>query len=431
MPFTVHSPFKALKKRWHSNAGYHEVLKVAIPLILSTTAWSIQHVVDRIFLTWYSSDAIAASVPAGILNFTVMSLFIGTAGYVSTFVAQYYGAERDHRIGPVIWQGVYIACIGAAVHLIIIPAAGPLFRFIGHSSSVQRLEADYFKVLCAGAGLATVLSGCFSFTCYLIMILQTCHNNRFHTRSGWRIDIALFKRLIRFGLPGGIQFFLDVAGFSVFILLIGRISTASLAATNIALNINSLAFMPMIGCGIAVSILVGQYLGKNKPDCAEKCVYSGFYITIAYISVWTIVYIALPHMLLLPYQLMARQADFRQIRDLAVILLRFVAVYSLFDTMNIIFASALKGAGDTRYIMYMLGLFSICGLVIPSYIALEILHRGILTLWTIVTAYIILLGFSFLLRFIKGPWKSMRVIEESVPVFPTRMPDIPGSEFEV
>jgi hypothetical protein len=36
------------------------------------------------FLAWYSPESLAASTPAGILNYTVMSLFIGTAGYVST-----------------------------------------------------------------------------------------------------------------------------------------------------------------------------------------------------------------------------------------------------------------------------------------------------------------------------------------------------------
>ena len=91
-----------LKNRWNSVGGYREVLVVAIPLILSTATWSIQHFVDRMFLTWYSPETIAAAMPAGMLSFTVISIFMGTAGYVSTFVAQYHGARRFHRIGPLL-----------------------------------------------------------------------------------------------------------------------------------------------------------------------------------------------------------------------------------------------------------------------------------------------------------------------------------------
>ncbi|NIW98799.1 MAG: hypothetical protein GWN13_11235 [Phycisphaerae bacterium] len=96
-----------LKQRWRERSGYGEVLKIAFPLILSTGSWSVQHFIDRMFLTWYSPQAIAASMPAGLLFWTVISLFVGMAVYVNTFVAQYYGAKRKDRVGPSVWQGIY------------------------------------------------------------------------------------------------------------------------------------------------------------------------------------------------------------------------------------------------------------------------------------------------------------------------------------
>ena len=111
--------------RWTSTGGYREVLVIAVPLILSTSAWSVQHFVDRMFLSWYSPETLAASMPAGILFFTLMSLFIGTASYVSTFVAQYFGAERYERIGPALWQGVYISLLGGLLLLCLIPFFNP------------------------------------------------------------------------------------------------------------------------------------------------------------------------------------------------------------------------------------------------------------------------------------------------------------------
>lgn len=61
-----------LAKRWSSEGGYRSILSIAVPLILSTGAWSILHFVDRMFLTWYSPEAIAAAMPAGMVNITTM-----------------------------------------------------------------------------------------------------------------------------------------------------------------------------------------------------------------------------------------------------------------------------------------------------------------------------------------------------------------------
>jgi MATE family multidrug resistance protein len=308
-----------LKKRWNSDGGYREVLVIAIPLILSTATWSVQHFVDRMFLAWYSPETIAAAMPAGMLHFSMVSIFMGTAGYVSTFVAQYYGAKRYHRIGPALWQGVYISMIGGLLILIAIPFAGPIFSLVGHSPQVQQNEVEYFRILCLGvgfyiasyalsgffsgrgktwpvmwvnvlttivnltldyalifgnwgfpelgirgAGIATVAAGVFSFLLFLAVLASGNTNRTYQTLKGWRLDKELFIRLLRYGFPSGAQFFLEMAGFTGFILVVGRLGTASLAATNIAFNINTLAFMPMIGFGIAISVIVGQYLGACR-----------------------------------------------------------------------------------------------------------------------------------------------------------------------
>ena len=156
---------RALQRRWADPGGYREVLTMAFPLILSTATWSLQQFIDRMFLTWYSPDAVAASAPAGVLNYTLMSIFIGTAGYVSTFVAQYHGAGRPERIGPVIWQGVWLALFGGLLLLPVAFLAGPIFRLSATPPELQAQEAVYFRMLCLGAFfpiLSSALSGFFS-----------------------------------------------------------------------------------------------------------------------------------------------------------------------------------------------------------------------------------------------------------------------------
>ena len=163
-------------------------------------------------------------------------------------------------------------------------------------------------------------------------------NRVFHTLKGWKPDGELFKRILRFGLPAGTQFFLDMASFTIFILILGRLGTISLVASNIAFNINSLAFMPMIGCGNGISVLVGQYLGKGRPDLAERSSYSGLHLTFIYMITISIAYVAVPQIFIAPFAAKADPTIFGEISSLSVVLLRFVAVYSIFDTLSIVFA---------------------------------------------------------------------------------------------
>lgn len=472
--------------RWTEECGYRQVLVLAIPLILSTGAWSVQHFVDRMFLTWYSPEAIAASMPAGILNFALMSIFIGTAGYVSTFIAQYYGAKQYERIGPALWQGIYISVIAGLGFLLLIPAAETIFRIIGHDPLIQRYETVYFRILCygavpviassalsgffsgmgrtwpvmwvnvlmtainlaldyamifgkwgfaergiQGAAIATVIAMYVSCGVYVLLLSRKTFDEQYWLRRGWRLDIPLLRRIWKFGFPNGVQFFLDVIGFTAFVLFMGRLGTVSLAATNIAFNINTLAFMPMIGFGIAVSVLVGQHLGENNPELAERSVYSGFHITMMYMGSIAFCYFFLPEVFIWPYAAQTDPAAFAPIRELATVLLRFVAIYSLFDGLTIIFASAVKGAGDTRFAMYAMAAISGLVFIAPSYLALVVFKQSVYAGWIIASTYIITLGVAFFLRFLQGTWKSMRVIEEVPPFTPPILPANPVSEYEI
>lgn len=478
--FLVHK----LKNRWQGEGGYREFLTIAFPLILSTGAWSIQHFIDRMFLSWYSPDAIAASMPAGILNFTILSLFIGTASYVNTFVAQYNGAKQFHRIGDSVWQGFYFSFLALVTMLIVMQFAEPIFQLAGHAPEVQELEKQYFQIMCAGglfpvasaafsgffsgrgstwivmlvnctatatnvlfdyllifgnfgfphlgirgAAIATVLSGFVSFSMFFILMLRPTYQQKFGTWRGRKLDKKLFKRLVHFGFPNGVQFFLEMMAFTMFIFLVGRIGKIELAATNISFNINMLAFMPMLGAGIGISVLVGNRLGENNPKLAEKTVWSASHVTFLYMTSISMLYFFTPDLFLKPFGVQAESESFQQIRDYGVILLRFVAFYSIFDAMNIVFSSSVKGAGDTKFVMKVSIVFSWIVMVVPTFLATIVFNFGLFVAWTFATIYITLISFIFLYRFLGGKWKSMRVIEEvprlvSVPLSEHPAPDV-------
>ena len=469
-----------IKKRWHSECGYRDVLKLAFPLILSTSTWTLQHFIDRMFLAWYSSEAIAAAVPAGMMNFTFLCLFLGTARYTNTFVAQYYGAKQVNRVGPAVWQGLYFAIIAGICMLGLLPFAADIFSLAGHTPKVQQLEVEYFRILlfgstpvvigsaCSGffsgrgdtwtiflisalatainllldyfmifgywifprmgikgAATATVISGIVAAIAYLTVMMKKNFRDTFYTLRGWKFDRRLFSRLMRYGIPNGIQFMIDISSFTLFIVLVGRLGINELAATNIAFNINNLAFMPMLGFGIATSTLVGQYLGRNRPDLAEKSTWSSFHMTVLYMSSIAALYITIPDLFLLPFSLQANAEDFSRVRELVVMILIFIAFYSLFDTMNIVFAAAIKGAGDTRFVMIACMTLSWILMVGPTYVACIVYGKGLAWAWAFASAYIAILGIVFYLRFRGEKWKSMRVIEQMPPQLGKLMPEYP------
>jgi MATE family multidrug resistance protein len=214
--------------------------------------------------------------------------------------------------------------------------------WVNAATTVVNLVLDYALIFghwgfpelgIRGAAIATVAAGIFSLFMFFALLFSGGKDSIYHTKKGWRFEKDLF------------------GGFTGFVLVVGRLGTASLAATNIAFNINTLAFMPMIGCGIAISVLVGQYLGAQKPDIAQTAVYSGFHLTFIYMASIAAAFVLAPDIFVAPFAHQADPKGFAEIYAYSVILLRFVAIYCLFDTMNIIFCSAIKGAGDTRYVI--------------------------------------------------------------------------------
>lgn len=456
-----------LRSRWDGDGGYKDVLKIAGPLILSMGFWSILHFIDRVFLAWYSSEALAASMPASMLSFAFGSFFLGTAGYVNTFVAQYYGSKRFERVGAAVWQGIYFCLIAGLLMVFLVPLAEPIFVLAGHDPEVRVLEVVYFRILITwiwavflmstistffsgrgdtwtvmwvnvvavlinivldyvwifgywgfpewgirGAAWATVVAEVFGCLVFFILMLRKKFRESYHTLSAWRFDWGLFVRLWKFGAPNGLQFMIEISAFTIFVLLVGRLGRVELAAANVTFNINTLAFVPMLGVGIAVSTLVGQYLGEDRPDSAERSTWSAIQLSLVYMIVMASAYLFVPDLFLRPFESGANSAEFGPVRDLCVVLLRFVALYCVFDAAYIVFSAAIKGAGDTRFVMWVTVVLSSLVMVIPTYLFVVVYELGIFFSWGIVTAYIILAGLIFFWRFKGGKWKSMRVIEQ-------------------
>jgi MATE family multidrug resistance protein len=458
-------PRTTWKEHWRGEGGGREVMRLALPLIVSSSFWTLQITIDRILLSHRSSEAIGAAMPAALLMWTPLTLLQNTCNYATTFVAQYLGAGRKERIGPAVWQALYFAVAAGLGFLALRPLAPVIVAWGGHSAAVQALEIEYFRPLCfaalpilitaaansffagrgdswtvllidaaglsvnallaytlifghfglpplgiAGAGWATVAGSSVSALLGLTLMLRPCYRKEFATLTGWRLDRALFLRLLRFGLPNGLQWSLEALAFTVFLFLVGRLGEAELAATNIAFSINLVAILPMFGMAQAIQILVGRRLGEERPEIAERTTWTGFRLTWLYMSGIALLYVLAPGAFLWFFRGEAGGANWDRVAMLVPVLLRFVALYCLFDSVNLIFSFALRGAGDTRYVTAVSLLLAWPVMVAPTWAAWYCAW-GLYWAWAFASAYVISLALVFLLRFRAGKWKSMRVIE--------------------
>lgn len=464
-------------RRWRQPAGYREILYMAVPLAMSTGAVSLQHFVDRVMLSRFSTESMAAALPASLAAFTLTSVFLGTASYATTFVAQYFGAGRKDRVGPAIWQAIWFSLAATLLLPLFALLARPYFNLIGHEEAVRTLETGYFRILILGGGLPVYCSALSSFytgrgrnwtimwvnvgitvvnvwlnyalifgnwgfpemgirgagiatvaatfcgaAAYTFLLFGSRHAREFSLLSGWRPDRELFGRLMRFGLPSGLQMTLDVMAFTFFLNLLGKLGKTELAASNIAFSVNMLAFLPMVGFAIATSATVGQYLGKNEPDLATRANWSSFHLALSYTTLITLFYVFTPSLFIAPFR------PDPEVEQLTRLLLYFVAAYCLFDTLTIVFSSTLKGAGDTRFVMIISLSMGWGVMFLPSWIMVRYFGMGVFTAWSFLTACVVLMGFTFLARFLRGAWRDMRVIEQapgSTATPPTELPDAP------
>ena len=147
---------KITKNSTSSEGSIKEILTVAFPLIIASATHTVLTFTDRMFLSWYSADCIAASGPASILSYSFICFFIGTGTYLNTIIAQYSGAKKRFYITKALWQGIYFGLLSSAAIVMLIPAGNMFIAHSEHGKQVIILEKSYFSLLMYGGGLAVM-----------------------------------------------------------------------------------------------------------------------------------------------------------------------------------------------------------------------------------------------------------------------------------
>jgi len=199
--------------------------------------------------------------------------------------------------------------------------------------------------------------------------------------------------------------------------MVGRLGEVAMGATTLTVRLNMISFLPMMGLGQAVCILVGQRLGANRPDLAEKSAKTGLKWTFGYMCAVAAIYLTLPGLIVSIFEGGRDAQDFAAVAAIVPGLLVCVAAYSVVDSVNVTFwlrparrgGHAVRDPGDVLPGLAHHGHPDLPGRV----------GRGQRVLaWCFATAHIFAMAACFALRFRAGKWKTMRVIEPEMEAVP-------------
>jgi multidrug resistance protein, MATE family len=206
---------------------------------------------------------------------------------------------------------------------------------------------------------------------------------------------------------------LDSLAFTVFVLIVGRLGQAELAATSIACTLNLITNLPSLGLGQAVAVLVGRRLGEERPELARLATWTGLKLILVYTAYVGVLFCTISESLAWPFRAEADVTAWAAVMRRLPVLMRFVAVCSIFEGVMAVLSFALRGAGDTHFVTAAALVLSWPVMVLPTWLAWQ--HSwGLYWPWAFASLYVHLLALTLLARFSQGKWQSMRVIELSL-----------------
>ncbi|WP_372894841.1 MATE family efflux transporter [Stieleria sp.] len=440
-----------------------EVLRVAIPLMVSAGMMSIVLFADRTLLMFYDGMSMSASMAGGNLFWVVVCVPIGAAAMTGAVIGQLIGNGEPDKVGRLLWQSIWLALMTVPFFIAAFLAAESLFRWTGQPDELIAAETSYMRWLMLGAlGLVieSALSGFFSGTertsvimwvsvasgllnvvldvvlifgwagfpawgitgaavgsviafwfkvvCYAWLLSRPALESRYGMRRGLVIDFPMLRNFLYYSLPSGLMYLTEAGAFTIIILKIGQLGDVPLRATTMAINFNMIAFIPLVGIAIAASVLVGRHLLQNGPAFAVRTSLASLLVALVYSAFWAIAYLVVGDWMLSLYALGTPDENSRQAIALAGGLLGFVASYVLVDAVQLIFSAALKGAGDTWFVLAAGAATS--ALSITAGIAFDPGRSSLTWWWWVITIWIWALAITMTTRFLGGRWKSMRMV---------------------
>ena len=375
---------------------FRGLVGLAVPVVTVQVGLMLMGVVDTIMVGHVSAADLAAVALGNLYFMSTAILAMGILFGLDPVVAQAVGAGDEPGVSRGIQRGlltaVLLATVGAAVlfparavltlarqPVEVIPiAAGyvraallgmyPFLGFIVFRQTLQalgRLKSIVFTVILAnlvnlflnwifvfghlgvspmgavGTGWASTLSRLFMFAA-LTTVAWPILGPYLRQRRPEVLRIRPALRMLRLGLPIGLQLSVEYWAFAATSLLMGLISTVALAGHQVAINMAALAFMVPLGIGQACGVLVGRAVGGEDPSRARRAAAAGLWLGTGFMTLTAAMFLTLPAVLASIYTSDAA------VLALAASLLPLAGVFQVFDGLQVVASGALRGIGDTR-----------------------------------------------------------------------------------
>lgn len=440
----------ALMRRW--------VIRLAWPVAAEMLLHTLTQIIDMMMVARLGRNALAAVGLSFRPMFFTLSIFLGIGAGTTALVARAMGRRQPREASEVAHQSalatvVLSACL-AALFWGFAPA---ILRFMGAAPEVLPLGVSYMRglawgmvfmytanVLTAalrGAGdthtsmrvyfVANVLNVVLNYTLIfghfgfprlevlgaavatsisraaggLAILWLVLRGRLVITRPGRLLEFhpGIFWRVVRVGVPATAERMLLSVAMILHLRMVAVEGTIAVAAATLSQNIEELSHMPSIGLSVAASALVGQFLGHERPDAAERSGRECVRIALSFMGVMGLLFILFPRIWLSLY------APEAELIPLATTLVRWTGVAQPFMAVAFVFAGALRGAGDTRSVMYATAV-SMWGIRLGlTYLFMFIFGLGAVGAWMAMAADTAVRAIIMAFIFSRGTWKKVKV----------------------
>jgi putative MATE family efflux protein len=427
---------------------YGNILHLAWPILLSQLLFIAPDLYDGVWLGRIGSGAQAAAGLASSTRFTMISVLMALSGGSGAVVARYVGAKDQENANLAVLQGVILMIVSSGtLGLIGVLFTEPLMRLAGADAEVLPLAVRYGRILFAGliamemvpsvsgmlnaagapgvglamrtwvmvamlvsepllvkwlglegAVLALVGSNAVGMFWGLGVLLSGRAPVRIDVRN-LRLDLAMMKRILRIALPGILQRGTPNLANSMLTRLISSYGATTLAAWSVVQRIARFAQTPSMGLSSVVPAMVGQNLGADKPERAERAVsliariVTGITVVVLCgVAIWT-------------PQAMSVFSDDAETISAGVRILRILILGYLAFAFNGVFDAAQAGAGDTASPM-VINMIALWLVQIPlALLAARVLGLGSDGIWVAMALGWFVQAAMMVVRYRQGRWK--------------------------
>ncbi|HOK96697.1 MAG TPA: MATE family efflux transporter [Anaerohalosphaeraceae bacterium] len=444
--------------------GIREMIAIALPMVISSACETTMTFTDRLFLSRLGPEYMSAAMAGGLTSFVMMTFVLGLTGYTTALAAQYWGANQKKRCPVAVTQALILSLLAYPVIVAARPLAFWLFDVIKVPSEQLMYQQQYFNILLngvligllrnclssffsgigktrvvmvsaltsmavnvganyllifgkwgipplgiRGAAYGTLIGGFCGLMVLAAVYLGSSVRREYSVAASFRWDSDTMKKLLRFGYPAGLEFFLNLLAFNLLVMILHSHSAVTAAAITIVFNWDMVSFVPMIGINVGVTSLVGRYMGAGLPDTAHRATLSGLKLAWMYSSCILLMFAFFPDCLVGLFRPRHETALFAAAYPMAVTMLRMAALYVMADAVMLVFGGALRGAGDTFWAM--------CISVVLHWILVALLFVFVrmwdvppAASWLTLCCTFMLLSMLFYLRYRQGKWRTLRLI---------------------